>query len=248
MLTQAFERNPDLAVAEAKVTAAQAELNQMRLTVAKRVATLYHERTRLEKVRSELAESVERVKTLSGRGVIGMDEVRGAVLALAEADAKLAQARAEIRYVLGVGGGSRTVVPRRPAGEPEESPRSRLPRPELDLEEWPHLANRIEVDWGGKTLAQILQALQAAADNEVAFLLDRELMDSKAGEDLYVPVFLPKPVRLVAAMQAIVDHLREERLCFAFTEYGVVLLRREAAETMPVPTLPADVPLYGERR
>jgi hypothetical protein len=245
MLEIALRTNPDLVLAEAKAREAQAELSQARLRVTQKVATLFHERKRLMETKSSIAARVRRLHALYGTGNASQEEVAEAVLAQADADAKLAQTEAEIRYVLGLGSVLKItfserleVPPPRGPGEPEPG----AVRPAIPDSVRRVLMEEMTVDWERKPLPAVLQALQAATGNQVAFLLGPDLAPEDAAE-YAITLEIPGPVQISAILTAVTDYLRFHEFCFVFREYGVVLTDYDHAADMMAATVPADVPL-----
>lgn len=101
LLSQALKNNPDIRVGEAKVREAEAELSRTRLTVAQKVAGVYHSlelaRKSLEQADQHMAES----KQLYQRGAIAPPELRSAQLAREKAAAEVARLEAELPTLLG---------------------------------------------------------------------------------------------------------------------------------------------------
>ncbi|MEX2188845.1 MAG: TolC family protein [Pirellulales bacterium] len=115
LLAAAMTRNPDIAVAEAKVRSAQVELDRTRLDVSRQiieaVQAIRHQRRVVEVARMQLESSKERqamMEKLYHQATIATTDVAAgqagvgtAELALAEAEAKLEAAIASLDYLTG---------------------------------------------------------------------------------------------------------------------------------------------------
>jgi hypothetical protein len=101
MLEQALQSNPDVRVAEAKVREAEAKLNQTRLAVTQKVATLYASldaaKQAVEVAEADLAGATKRFE--SGR--ITVEEYMKSRHQVAIAKAELAKLQAEVPYLVG---------------------------------------------------------------------------------------------------------------------------------------------------
>ncbi len=101
LLAKALKHNPDIKVAESKVREAEAELNRVRLQVMQKVVKLQHE-IEVQKSMVDAAEAqVARIRRLFESKVVSSEEIHLAESALKQAKAKLAQAEAELPYLLG---------------------------------------------------------------------------------------------------------------------------------------------------
>jgi outer membrane protein TolC len=239
MLAAALRSNPDILLAEAKLRQAQAELNQARLQVTQRVATLYYDRKKQQQLKEELgvvARIVEQ-QVKAGRGT--PKELTEAILNQAEAEAKLSQVEADIRYVVGLGGELHFPEEERAEADREEEeapPR----RPEIPPETRKLLEMPWKVEWQQISLRDALTQLQQAAGDEVAFLLDPDI----DGEELQFTLSFPREIPLRNVLLALTDF--QDELCFVVRDYGILLTPYERAATMDSPTIPADVPLEPE--
>ena len=115
LLAAAMARNPDIAVAEAKVRSAQVELDRSRLDVSRQVIeavqAIRHQRRVVEVAKIQLessrqnhamVEKLHRQATVSARDVlVSQASVGTAELEVAEAEAKLEAANAALDYLTG---------------------------------------------------------------------------------------------------------------------------------------------------
>jgi hypothetical protein len=239
MMAAALRSNPDILLAEAKLRQAQAELNQARLQVTQRVATLYYDRRKQEQLRGRLAVLVKTVEQQVRAGRATHKELTEAILNQAEAEAKLAQLEADIRYVVGLGGELR--LPEEQASTAEREAEKAPPRrPEIPPETQKLLEMPFKVEWQQVSLRDALAQLQQATGDEVAFLLDPDI----DGEELQVTLSFPREIPLKNALLALTDF--QHGLCFVVRDYGILLTPCEKAATMHSPAIPSDVPLESE--
>jgi hypothetical protein len=101
MLAEALKNNPDIRVAAAKLTMAEAELNQARLQVMQKVITLH---AAIESQKAEVAyrqKQLDRFKELATQGSIDSKLLDEAMQKLALAKAKLAELEAQMPALLG---------------------------------------------------------------------------------------------------------------------------------------------------
>jgi hypothetical protein len=152
MLGQALRNNPDIRVAEARVSEAEAKLHRTRLLVMQKVLAAYHA---IESQRAEVEyrqKQFDRMRELHARGTIDANVLEEAQKQLTLAKAKLAAAEADLPYLLG----------KLPAGA-ETSAAERSPQyknlfaPQLvDL---PNLPARVRVEVAGPMADKIREAL-----------------------------------------------------------------------------------------
>lgn len=101
LIAQALRDNPDIRVAEAKLREADAELNRARMTVAQKVASLYHSLEIAKKTRDEAKIHYDDLLRLQRGAVVSAEEVRKARLAWELAINELAKLEAELPALLG---------------------------------------------------------------------------------------------------------------------------------------------------
>lgn len=103
MLEQALKHNPDIRVAAAKMSEAEAELNRTRLQTTQKVVALYYAIDTQKKVVEHQDTKFKRVQLLSQRGAnaVTHEEFEEAKQALALAKAKLAELEAQLPALVG---------------------------------------------------------------------------------------------------------------------------------------------------
>ena len=234
MLTMALSSNPEILVAEAKVREAQAELNQVRLTVMKEVATLYGQRRNHEQQLVLLKDALNAVKQQVGAGQKPQEELTKAMGALASGEIALTTCVAQIRYVLGAGGETGNRLAAVGGSFAEEPPAGiRMPRPAIGDEFSQALDTPVQIDFEDKTLAEVFAQWQKAAGIPFVF-------QSPPIAENVVTLRLPKPLPLRVALLALHDVQRE--FCFIVREYGIMVAYIDEVTTIPGAAIPPDVP------
>ncbi len=101
MLAQALKNNPDIRVASAKATMAEAELNRARLQVTQEVIRLHHALLSQRATVAYQTKKYERMKQLQATKSVSSEIVDEAQEALTAAKAKLAELEAQMNALLG---------------------------------------------------------------------------------------------------------------------------------------------------
>jgi hypothetical protein len=101
MLAQALKNNPDIRVASAKATMAEAELNRARLQVTQEVIRLHHALLSQRATVAYQAKKFERIKNLQATNAVSSEIVDEAQDALTAAKAKLAELEAQMNALVG---------------------------------------------------------------------------------------------------------------------------------------------------
>lgn len=110
LLAAALRSNPDIRLAESKLSAAEAELQRARLTVMQKLTALYAERQYLRAVQEQAVQREKEVQELVRRMAATPAELRAALAALQKARADLEVAEAGLRYLTGATKTIRVVV------------------------------------------------------------------------------------------------------------------------------------------
>ncbi len=239
MLRTALRGNPDVLVAEATLRHAQASLNQARLRTAQEVSALHHERQLVLKTREEHRARLEEMALMMKSGTASKDEFRKAALAVAQADAAVAQVEASLRYVLGLGGARRVALDSLTDRPFHKGPKVAAIRPAIPDVVAGQLRAWITPQWTDLELDEVCGKLQTACDNNLTFTLDPRLVPYKH----QVTLSTPREVMVSEAMLAIVDLAGGGSLAFVFRDYGVLLTTREWAMGMNAPAIPPETPL-----
>jgi hypothetical protein len=233
MLARAMQSNPEVLLAEARLEQARAELNQVRLKVTQEVIEAHAQRQALRHRIRGVHDRMEQAKALHANGVLPVDELRQAEVTLCESEGALAASEAQIRYLLGMGGMARP--PSGPVASPtrEAPPAKRPPIPErfakaLELEGTMHFEK--------VSLELILRNLSKASG--IAFLFHPDFGDAEWTLDLDLG---ERPVTLRQTLLALAD--LHGSACFAIRDYGILVVDRGDAESMPCPVIPETVPL-----
>ncbi len=226
ILAGALDSNPDILVAAAKVRAAQAELNQVRLQVTQEVVGLFHSRAELRKTREFRVRSLKSLETRVQAGVVSHADLDVAMISLAESEAKLAAVEAKIRYTIGAGGLSPNALD---GGQPSTDKKAAsAPIPEKYAEKLDSL--RISVQFDEKSLDEAINALVEITG--MNFLIDPDI-DAK---EVQVGLAFSQDVSLRQLLTALSD---TQPFYFVFRDYGILVTVREnvpdGAPTIPQP-------------
>ena len=103
LLARALENNPDIAVAEAKVSEAAAQLNQVRLRVAQNVIRMYYARREIEQRKESYKSAYEAARQRYKAGTYSADSLEKIARQLAATEAELAASEAGLQYESGTG-------------------------------------------------------------------------------------------------------------------------------------------------
>lgn len=226
-LAAAMRANPEVLLAEAKVRQAQAELNHVRLRVTREVIAAHHEQELLEQHVRTAAMRLEAAQRRASSGMASTDEELEVLLARSEAQARLAEGEATLKYLLGTGG---TMTPADDGEKEDARPIERPPIPEkyrqvLDkrvsfmLEgsiAWPDAATRLQT---------------AIGDELMKFFLVNDLINTASRWNLEC-----KDVPLRSALEMICDH--NPIAVFVFKDYGVLITKRGLAAGTAGATIP----------
>jgi hypothetical protein len=125
LISEALKNNPEIRVGEAKVREAEAELNRTRLTVAQKVAALYHSIEIARKTQEEANQKLARFQHLMKTAAVSQEEYREVLLGKERAAAELAKLEAEMPTLLGQ-------LPGRHGGDKASRDRSTQVEPAVD--------------------------------------------------------------------------------------------------------------------
>lgn len=234
-LERALQSNPDLRLADAKVRGAEAELNQIRMATARRVAVAFHRRQNDK-------EALVWSKANFDAGLAQMEHVLAARQSAAESEA-------ELLYLLGVGADAAAEIPpaeKSAADEPKSEPAIGR-RPELPKKLQEALAKTVTVDFkpvvgemGGTRptmLADALKLLDSTCDVRIV------VSNTAAG----IPANGMAPVNNVTVL-TVLEMLADQTECaFIVRDYGLLAVQRDEAWQYPGAAIPRDLPL-GPRR
>jgi hypothetical protein len=101
MLAQALKNNPDIRVASAKASMAEAELNRARLQVTQEVIRLHHALLSQRATVAYQTKKYERIKQLQAQNAVSSEIVDEAQEAVTAAKAKLAELEAQMNALVG---------------------------------------------------------------------------------------------------------------------------------------------------
>ncbi len=226
MIEIAMHNNPDIAVAEAHLHAAETELRRARLKAVRAV-------TELHRARMGLHHEIDRLIHESERPEENPE--------FHELHAELEEVAAQTRYLLGIGGEMHLPGEHEPRHPMHEQPLMPQPRPPMPPELAEKLAIPIAFEGAGETLAEVLRF--AADSTGINIVLDFEV-----DPDQEVHITARRAMPLSAFLLAIADQY--EFLCFAVRDYGLLLTHKERAIRLNGPAIPEDTPLLlpGEPR
>jgi hypothetical protein len=241
MIAAALKTSPEVLLMEARLRQAQAELNQARLKVTREVITTFNEK----KQRTSALESVERrlkeLTALTGAGSASPREVSEAKLLVGEAQLKVAQSDAEMRYLLGVGTqvyrdhindlDPAAARRRRTVARPQQTPEA-LVEP---------LGRQVKGPFAVTNLGELTSRL--AADAGVSIIIDAQAVPSPA--DVAISMAVREPLPLSSALHALAD---QYDLCFLLRDYGIFVTKGQRARAIRAPAIPDDTPFDAPDR
>lgn len=234
-LERALQSNPDLRLADAKVRGAEAELNQIRMATARKVAVAFHRRQNDQQV-------LEVFEARRASGTIRIEE-------LAEPRQAVAESEAELLYLLGAGTDSAVEIP--PAEQPAADEPKAEPaigrRPELPKKLEEALAKTVTVDFKpvvgetGETrpimLADALKLLNSVSDVRIVL--------SNSAAIYQVNIIAPVDDE---SLLSILEMLADQTGCaFIVRDYGLLVIQRDDVWQYSGAAIPRDLPL-GPRR
>ncbi|HUY36189.1 MAG TPA: hypothetical protein VMV69_25850 [Pirellulales bacterium] len=236
-MAQALRTNPEMLIAVAKVRVMHAELNQMRMAVARDVTMAYHKWENAKKNLSRYAQA--------GLAVISASDLRAAKQALDEGESELmyllwagvgadsdddesAATTEGSGLAVGPAGGITRMSMRDVHDQPAE-------RPEIP-ERYREVMNKKvpELAFDSQPLSDCLDVLREATEGEVSFVF-KEPQETPPQLNL----FLHK-VTVASTLEALAD---QTGFCFVFRDYGVLVVRREDAWQYRGAAIPSDTPL-----
>lgn len=228
-LERALQSNPDLRLADAKVRGAEAELNQIRLATARKVAVAFHRRQYEKQV-------LEVFEARRASGTIRIEE-------LAEPRQAVAESEAELLYLLGAGTDSAVEIP--PAEQPAADEPKAQPaigrRPELPNKLHEALAKTVTLDFkvAGETggtrpmmIADALKLLNSVSDVRIV------LSNSAAIYQVNIAKVDDEP--LLSVLEMIAD---QTGCAFIVRDYGLLAIQRDDAWQYSGAAIPSDLPL-----
>ncbi len=265
LLAIALRTNPEIQKAQARLSRAQADLNQARLKATRDVISAYHERRKLKEMADVQTSQRQRMKQLQANGQASADSVEASILAFTETSSRLAQLEARIRYMLGIESGPR------PRGEKDESGRQWLaagpsappgapPPPETaGGPESPPPPRRLEIPEKMKTFLEKRVSLRIEGGSGTLRTVCDWLRESFSGQTFVVDVSALgqldegaevtlelKDTALRDALLAIADLFK---VCFVFRDYGVLMVYPvDVARDYHSPTIPPEAALEPRGR
>jgi hypothetical protein len=235
MLAAALRSSPEILKSEAKLRKAQADLNQVRLQATQDVIAAYYERVKDIQSLALAEEQTAIAKRMVETGTAPMGTLTESKLAYTNAQARIAQCDAKLRYVMGLGGSSRVDDGDvRPVRSAPAAPR----RPEFPDEIRALLEKKVTVS--EKDVGSTLETLLVRLIGKQATLLGDTNFSLQADAGLDPGFQRLNEIPLRAALLAIADL---KRCCFVFRDYGVLVTSPERAATMNAPCIPPETPL-----
>ncbi|HJT35321.1 MAG TPA: hypothetical protein VJ783_25065 [Pirellulales bacterium] len=231
-LERALQSNPDLRLADAKVRGAEAELNQIRLATARKVAIAFHRRQNDK-------EALVWSKANFDAGINPqMEHVLTARQSAAESEA-------ELLYLLGAGtdAAADTAPAEQPAGDEPKAEPAIGRRPELPKKLQEALAKTVTVDFkpvvgetGGTRptmLADALKVLNSASDVRI-------VVSNSAGPIAANNMVSVRDVTVLSILEMLAD---QTECAFIVRDYGLLAVPRGEAWQYPGAAIPRDLPL-----
>lgn len=220
-LERALQSNPDLRLADAKVRGAEAELNQIRLATARKVAVAFHRRQNDK-------EAMLWSKANLDAGLGQMEQVLAARQSAAESEA-------ELLYLMGVGADTPPTEPSvTSANEPKiESTTGKRPELPKKLQE----ALSKKVSWQQKP-ANLFGALNLLSSR------DLRIVASNSAAIYQVNIATVDDVPLLSILEMIAD---QAECAFIVRDYGLLAVPRGEAWQYPGAAIPRDLPLGPQR-
>jgi hypothetical protein len=240
MIATALRASPEVLLAEAKLRQAQAELNQARLKVTRELVSAFNEKKARQSGLLGAERNLAMTTKLHQQGSTGASDVEVARAKLGEAELGIAQADAEIRYLLGVGSLFDPTQLRESAGPaaPRQLPNPRAFRiPEALTEP---LARQVTVKFDKTTMEDVVNTLASQAN--VSMVIDQQV-----GFDLTNPITLSlnAPVAFSAVLRALAD---QNDLVFILRDYGILVTNEGRAVSLRGPTIPDATPMRSDAK
>lgn len=220
-LTRALRSNPDLRLAESKIRAAEAELNQIRLETARKVAIAFHRRQNDMQV-------LEVFEARHGSGNALLEE-------LAEPRQAVAESEAELLYLMGAGadaanGTQPSRLPAASTDEPKTVP-AMGKRPELPEKLRDSLSKKVSWAQNPASVELAVHLLTSHCDVRIVATNSVAPVAVNIGPVSDLPVL------------AILEMLADQTGCaFIVRDYGLLAIHRADAWQYSGAAIPSDVP------
>jgi len=236
MLAIALRSNPEILKADARLRKAQADLNAARLKAVEEVTSAFQERRKETELAGNSEREAERYRKMFESGQATYEEAAKSMVGLAAARVRIAQIEGRLRYLLGAGG----LAVARGIEMPERSPRADRRRPEMPEKMRELLDRKVTVTLkgeGGGGLEGSLAILRSFL-GDIPIVVDisaaERIRDTASG----ALEFKEAPMKnVLAGVADLFD------AAFVFRDYGILVTRRQKAESMNAPTIPWDIPL-----
>ena len=245
---RAMRGNPDVLLAESMLQQARAELNAVKLRVARDLTGFYAMRRSAEEARSVSVQRLERLRKMFEAGQVSSMELHEATTTLADADARVGDADAQIRYLIGEGGekgtgggnasskSSRRLLAVRHRDEFSERPAACLStKVVLDFDEGDEVSGRAVVDAIAKEIGEKVGGLRFVT----------RAMDGDPLEDFDLG---PETIR--GSVESILQMLADiGEVTFLARDYGFLIMWTPEAREVNAPAIPRDLPYleYADR-
>jgi hypothetical protein len=171
-------------------------------------------------------------------GMTSTTELEKARLALSHGELAVAQADAETRYLLGMGGNLRLDPLQPPASTPlpqEEAPR---PRPAVPSNIDAALARSVTVNFTEALIKDIAKVASDLAD--VSVVVDEKHLESWGMDGMKINLSLRGSVPLRNVLQALAD---QYDFAFMLRDYGILVTTPDRARELNAAVIPSDIPL-----
>lgn len=225
-LERALRSNPDLRLVDAKVRGAEAELNQIKLTTARKVTIAFH-------ARQNNKEACEGREAAYGSGRLGLVDVLPARQAAAESEA-------ELLYLLGAG--AEETNDRPPAASPVAS--ADEPKFVPATENRPDLPKNLQEALGKKVSWMHKTQLLGNALELLGPLCDVRIVATINAAHTSANIAAADEISVLTILEMLAD---QTQCAFIVRDYGLLAVPRSEAWQYPGAAIPRDVPLGPQR-
>jgi hypothetical protein len=244
-IAQAMKQNPDLRLAEAKLSEALAERDRVRLQVTRDLVRCYES---MALAKSSLAlefDGLRRIEMLIKNGTQPTGSADPIRLLIAEKESQLRELMAERDYLMGKGSGeeAESAGSRAARGPGYFVGRRRviLERPELSEAQRALLGTKVRIEAPDQSIEDFMTLVsQALGDRGFTTVFDNDWID----ESEMIEWRMKKDVSVQALFEWLSDR-SSSPLAFVFRDYGVYVTSASAARSIDAPCFPA-VPLVAD--
>jgi hypothetical protein len=222
LLASSMENHPDIVAAKAKVALAEAELNAMRLQVARQLIALWANRDSQHLAVEMATEQNKRIAALPPNTMDNEAKSRVAQ-SLKDASIKLEQAEAEIKFL------TSKAIPAAAENEEAKEPPKEIQQPQgpiVDDLSKEFRTKTIKMEFVETPLSQVIDYMKSDLKYPV-YLDTRTLNDAGITTDMPITMNMPK-TPLPAVLQALQD--QNQGWMFVIRDYGILLTTIDQAK------------------